>query len=56
VVFSPCIQMKSCGYEISRVVEKVLFSLPEKFDPTVAAIEETKDLFMLGVPELMGSL
>jgi hypothetical protein len=48
--------MKSCGYEISRVVEKVLFSLPEKFDTTVAAIEETKDLFMLGVPELMGSL
>jgi len=50
--------MKSCGGEISdrRVAEKVLFSLPEKFDPIVAAIEETKDLFMLGVPKLKGSL
>lgn len=58
MVFSPCIQMKSCGGEISdrRVAEKVLFSLLEKFDPIVAAIEETKDLFMLGVPKLKGSL
>ncbi|KAK3023450.1 hypothetical protein RJ639_042662 [Escallonia herrerae] len=51
-------QMKSLGEDISnkRIVEKVLISLPEKFDPKVAIIEETKDIFELGVQELMASL
>ncbi|KAK3000358.1 hypothetical protein RJ639_021395 [Escallonia herrerae] len=51
-------QMKSHGEEISnrRIVEKVLISLPEKFDPKVAIIEETKDISELGVQELMAFL
>jgi len=50
--------MKSCGEDISnrRVIEKMLISLPEKFDPIVTIIEETKDLFNLSVHELMGFL
>ena len=44
-------QMKSYGEEISdkRIVEKLLISLPSKFDPIVAVIEETKDLSLLSV-------
>ena len=51
-------QMKSYDEEISdkRIVEKLLISLPNKFDPIVAVIEETKDLSLLSVQELFGSL
>ncbi|RVW55367.1 Retrovirus-related Pol polyprotein from transposon TNT 1-94 [Vitis vinifera] len=51
-------QMKSYGEEISdkRIVEKLLISLPNKFDPIVAMIEEIKDLSLLSVQELFGSL
>ena len=51
-------QMKSYGEEISdkRIVEKLLISLPDKFDPIVAVIEETKDLSLLSVQELFDSL
>ena len=51
-------QMKSYGEEISdkRIVEKLLISLPSKFDPIVAVIEETKDLSLLSAQELFGSL
>lgn len=28
----------------SRVVEKILVALPEKFEPTIAFLENTKDL------------
>ncbi|XP_038971188.1 uncharacterized protein LOC120104336 [Phoenix dactylifera] len=51
-------QMKIYGEEMSdrKLVEKILISLPEKFDPMVAVIEETKDLSKLSVQELLGSL
>ena len=51
-------QMKSYGEEISdkRIVEKLLITLPDKFNPIVAVIEETKDLSLLSVQELFGSL
>jgi hypothetical protein len=51
-------QMKSYGEDMTdrRIVEKILISLPEKFDPMAAVIEETKDLrvkhyLKLGVEE-----
>jgi hypothetical protein len=51
-------QMKAYGEDMAdrRIVEKILISLHEKFDPMVAVIEETKDLSSLGVQELLGSL
>ncbi|KAK2398761.1 putative mitochondrial protein [Trifolium repens] len=51
-------QMKSHGDTIDdhRIVDKILISLTEKFDPMVAVIEETKDLSTMSVQGLMGSL
>lgn len=42
--------------EDSRVVRKILRSLPERFRPKVTAIEESKDLDTIKVEELVGSL
>ncbi|XP_050889637.1 uncharacterized protein LOC127094920 [Lathyrus oleraceus] len=43
-------QMKSHGDTIDdrRIVDKILISLTEKFDPIVVVIEETKDLSTIG--------
>lgn len=51
-------QMKTYSEEISdgRIVEKILISLPEKFDSIVAVIEETKDISKMSIQELMCSL
>uniref|UniRef100_A0A2N9EI16 Integrase catalytic domain-containing protein n=1 Tax=Fagus sylvatica TaxID=28930 RepID=A0A2N9EI16_FAGSY len=51
-------QIKSYGDTIQekKLVEKILRSLPKKFDHVVAAIEESKDLSILSLYELMGSL
>jgi hypothetical protein len=48
-------QMKAYGEDMidCRIVEKILISLHEKFDPMVVVIEETKDLSSLGVQNLM---
>lgn len=49
--------LKANGEEIEeqRVVEKILRSLPHKFDTLVIAIEESKDFFKLTLDELLGS-
>ena len=39
-----------------KIVQKVLRSLPPKYDHIVAAIEESKDLSTLTLNQLMGSL
>uniref|UniRef100_A0A5B7B4M6 Retrovirus-related Pol polyprotein from transposon TNT 1-94 n=1 Tax=Davidia involucrata TaxID=16924 RepID=A0A5B7B4M6_DAVIN len=51
-------QMKTYGETLSdqKIVEKILISLPEKFNPIVSIIEETKDISKLSIQELMGSL
>ncbi|GJT09476.1 retrovirus-related pol polyprotein from transposon TNT 1-94 [Tanacetum coccineum] len=51
-------QMKSYGDEIEdqRVVEKILISILEIFDPIIEIIENTKDLKTLGIQELLSSL
>lgn len=43
-------------YLIKGLLKKILQSLPTKYDHVVAAIEETKDLILLSVDELMRSL
>ncbi|KAL0336076.1 UNVERIFIED_CONTAM: hypothetical protein Sradi_4819500 [Sesamum radiatum] len=51
-------QLKAYGEDIpeKRVVEKLLISVTEKYDPIVTTIEETKDIITLTVTELVGSL
>lgn len=51
-------QIKLNGEKISdkRVVQKVLITLPEKYDTVTTAIEYTKDLSSLTLTELTGSL
>ena len=51
-------QIRSHGetLEERRIVEKVLRSLPSRFDAIVVAIEETKDLSQFSVDELHESL
>nr|XP_011459732.1 PREDICTED: uncharacterized protein LOC105350068 [Fragaria vesca subsp. vesca] len=51
-------QLRAYGENISetRVVEKILISLTEKYDPVVTAIENSSDISQLSVTELIGSL
>ena len=51
-------QMRTYGEEINdqKIVEKILISLPEKYEYIIAAIEESKDLSTLTVQQLMSSL
>ncbi|XP_024164842.1 uncharacterized protein LOC112171945 [Rosa chinensis] len=51
-------QIRAYGENISetRVVEKILISLIEKYDPIVTVIENSKDITTLSVTELIGSL
>ena len=51
-------QMRTYGEEINdqKIVEKILISLPEKYEYIIAAIEESKDLSTLTVQQLKSSL
>ncbi|XP_043700170.1 uncharacterized protein LOC122650864 [Telopea speciosissima] len=51
-------QMRAYCEDITdkKVIEKILISLTDKYDPIVTAIEESKDISTLSVTELMGSL
>lgn len=51
-------EIRSHGEQLSnqKIVEKILRSLPPKYDAIMIAIEETKDLTKYFVDELMGSL
>ncbi|KAK4399641.1 Retrovirus-related Pol polyprotein from transposon TNT 1-94 [Sesamum angolense] len=51
-------QLKAYGEDIpeKRIVEKLLISVTDKYDPIVTTIEETKDITTLTVTELVGSL
>lgn len=51
-------QIRTLGEKMTnqQIVEKILISLPEKYDPIVSAIEESKDLVTLSMEQLLGSL
>ena len=50
--------LKSLGrmYSNADLVQKILRSLPDKWDPKVTGIQEAKNLSTLPLNELMGSL
>jgi hypothetical protein len=50
--------MKGLGekFEESLLVQKILRSLPDKFNPKVSAIEELNDLKTLSIDQLLGTL
>ncbi|XP_019416453.1 PREDICTED: uncharacterized protein LOC109327756 [Lupinus angustifolius] len=51
-------QMKGCGETVTdlMIIEKIMRSLPQKFDYIVVAIEESKDVSMMRIEELQSSL
>ncbi|KAL1213892.1 hypothetical protein V5N11_028649 [Cardamine amara subsp. amara] len=51
-------QLRIHGEEKSdyHLVQKILISLPERFDSIVAVLEQTKDLSVLSVTDLIGTL
>ncbi|KAI4330950.1 hypothetical protein MLD38_029186 [Melastoma candidum] len=51
-------QLKSCGDIVlgRKVVEKILISLPQKFEHVVTVIEEMKYIVEASIYELMGFL
>jgi len=57
-VMSVVNQLRQYGDDVEnkRVIEKVLRSLPKKFEPVVVPIEEFKDLSQIHIDELTGSL
>ena len=46
------------GYVIndSRIVEKLLVTVPEKFEATITTLENTNDLSKISLTELLNSL
>ncbi|GKU93722.1 hypothetical protein SLEP1_g7290 [Rubroshorea leprosula] len=50
------IRMQGERFPDSRVVDRMLVSLPDRFEPKVAAIEESCDLSRLSVKALIGKL
>ena len=52
------ISMQGIGEKVFevRVVEKILRSLPPHFDPKIIVVEESNDVKLLDVDELVGSL
>jgi len=51
-------QIKACGESVIdlSIMEKILRTLPKKFDYIVVAIEESQDTGKLSVEKLQGSL
>ncbi|XP_016669911.2 uncharacterized protein [Gossypium hirsutum] len=51
-------KVRACGADLSdsRLVQKILVSVPEKYEATIASFENTKDLTQLKVVELISAL
>lgn len=57
-LLSIVIKVRMLGNKLpdSRVIEKLLVTLPEKFEPTIASLENTKDLSKITLAELLNAL
>ncbi|XP_030470413.1 uncharacterized protein LOC115688660 [Syzygium oleosum] len=51
-------QARVLGIDLSdnRLVQKILVSLPERFEATIASLENTKDLSQIKLAELLSAL
>ena len=51
-------KVRLLGFELndSRIVEKILVTVPERYEATVTTLENTKDLSKISLAELLNSL
>ena len=51
-------KIRLLGFELSdsRIVEKILVTVPERYEATVTTLENTKDLSKISLAELLNSL
>ncbi|XP_059599370.1 uncharacterized protein LOC132255304 [Vitis vinifera] len=50
------VRLLGSEFKDSRIVEKILVTIPERFEATITTLENTKDLFKITLAELLNSL
>lgn len=50
------VKLLGSSLEDSRIVEKILVTVPERFEATITALENTKDLSKIALAELLSAL
>ena len=50
--------MRLLGFEFtySRIVEKIIVTVPERYEATIIALENTKNLLRISLAELLSAL
>ena len=50
------VRLLGTNFSDSRIVQKILVTIPEKFEPTTMALENSKDLSCITLAELLNAL
>ena len=50
------IRLLGSAFKDSRIVEKILVTVPEKFEASISALENTKDLTQITLAEILNAL
>ncbi|XP_049375430.1 uncharacterized protein LOC125840501 [Solanum verrucosum] len=50
------VRLLGSEFKVSRTVEKILLTVPERFEATITTLENTKDLSKITLAELLNSL
>ena len=50
------VRLLGLEFKDSRIVEKILVTIPERFEATITTLENTKDLSKITLAELLNSL